>query len=75
MTKKDWENIKIDSFKEYIIVYQTSRGKFSGKQPALYFDVNIPKYSMKFLDWLEVSDSRKYHYRRIKEIRSYYYGV
>jgi hypothetical protein len=72
MTKKDWDKVEISSVKEYIISYQISRDKFHGKFPALYVDVNIPKYSMKFLDWIQVGvdeTERKYHYRRIKEIK------
>ena len=69
MKKSDWDKIKIDSLKEHIMVYQTSRNKFSGHHPADYVELKIPKYSMKFGDYLETSETSKYHYKRIKEIR------
>ena len=70
MKKEEWDNIKIDTFKEHIIVYQRSRGKFGGRnRPANYQEILVPKYSMKFGNYLEVGENTKYSYRRIKEIK------
>ena len=69
MKKTDWDNVIIDSRKEYIIVYQWARGKFTGKRPAQYIEVKIPKYSMKWLDYIMITDDIVYNYKRIKEIR------
>ena len=69
MIKSDWDKLEIYTRKEYIISYQTSRDKFSGKKDAIYIDIKIPKYSFKFLNWIEINERTKYHYRRIKEVK------